>query len=270
MRLLELFSGTGSVGRGFAAHGWEALSLDLDPRAPATIHVDILDWDYTEFFPGHFDCIWASPPCTEYSIARTTAKTPRNLDLADSLVKRTLELIAYFRPSCWWMENPYTGLMRKREVVAGLPFAKVDYCAYGSLYKKRTALWGNVPFEGRLCNKACAGWDGRGHIAVAQRLGSRSGQPGQALATLHALPDALVEAIQAATALHLAALVVPPQTIREDGTNEEDNGEALTLERLDPVRLMSIEGEPHALLSDAAPVVEAQRTTFEVAQEHEQ
>ena len=96
MRLLELFSGTGSVGKAFK--GCEIVSLDLDKKSKATITSDILQWDYTVFLRGHFDCIWASPPCTQYSICRTTAKTPRNLDLADSLVRRTLEIIAYFNP----------------------------------------------------------------------------------------------------------------------------------------------------------------------------
>ena len=34
-RLLELYSGTGSVGRAFAALGWDVVSVDLDPRANA-------------------------------------------------------------------------------------------------------------------------------------------------------------------------------------------------------------------------------------------
>ena len=79
MRLLELFSGTGSVGRGFRDKGWEVLSLDVDPRSRADVLSNIMEWDYKQFAPGHFDCVWASPPCTEYSVARTTAKLPRNL-----------------------------------------------------------------------------------------------------------------------------------------------------------------------------------------------
>ena len=31
-RLLELFSGTGSMGRAFEELGWEVTSLDVDPR----------------------------------------------------------------------------------------------------------------------------------------------------------------------------------------------------------------------------------------------
>ena len=69
MRLLELFSGTGSVGRVFRACAWEVVSLDLDARFGADITTNILDGDFTQFPDDHFHCIWSSPPCTEYSIA---------------------------------------------------------------------------------------------------------------------------------------------------------------------------------------------------------
>jgi site-specific DNA-cytosine methylase len=106
MRILELFSGTGSMGRAFTNQGWEVTSLDASPKAEATICIDIRLWDYTSYEVGYFDVIWASPVCTHYSIARTTAKTPRNLEWADSLVLKTLEIIDYFKPSCWYIENP--------------------------------------------------------------------------------------------------------------------------------------------------------------------
>ena len=51
MRLLELFSGIGSIGRAFEALGWEVTSLDLEGEP--TIKCDILDWDHTAFYlPG--------------------------------------------------------------------------------------------------------------------------------------------------------------------------------------------------------------------------
>ena len=41
---------------------FEVISLDV---ACADINTDILDCYYkNEFEPGHFDVIWASPPCT--------------------------------------------------------------------------------------------------------------------------------------------------------------------------------------------------------------
>ena len=61
MRLLELFSGTGSVGRAFEARGWEVTSLDSNPKARPSICCDILQWDYKAFEPGHFDMVQHRP-----------------------------------------------------------------------------------------------------------------------------------------------------------------------------------------------------------------
>ena len=101
MRLLELFCGTGSIGKAFNKQGWEVVSLDLNPKAGATITADILTWDYTVFENGHFDAIWSSPVCTMYSRARTTGKSPRDLLWADSLVAKTIQIIKYFEPKVY-------------------------------------------------------------------------------------------------------------------------------------------------------------------------
>ena len=58
MRLLELFSGTKSVGKVAETLGYEVTSLDLKN---ADINTDILNWDYKTYEPKHFDVIWASP-----------------------------------------------------------------------------------------------------------------------------------------------------------------------------------------------------------------
>ena len=154
MRLLELFSGTGSIGEAFRAHGFEVVSLDKDPSFMPTICEDILTWDYTCYPPQHFDVVWASPDCTQYSIARSKAKTPRNLILADSLVQRALEIIRYFNPRAWYIENPASGLLKTREFMHLLPCVEVSYCKYGHPYRKHTRLWGKC---------TCSLWDRRFH-----------------------------------------------------------------------------------------------------------
>ena len=110
-RLLELFSGTGSVGKSFLdlANPWEVVSLDMDPKSGASIVGDFMHWNWDVFPKGHFDCVWASPPCTHYSIARTTARTPRDIEGSNRLVARVLQCIEYFMPTTWFMENPQTG-----------------------------------------------------------------------------------------------------------------------------------------------------------------
>ena len=198
MRLLELFSGTGSVGSAFAAAGWTIISLDLDPKTDATIHEDILTWDYTIYPPGHFDAVWASPCCTHYSCARRGAKTPRDLVWADSLVLRSREIINYFNPRVWFIENPQTGLLKDRPFMNSIPFCDVDYCCYCDWgYRKRTRLWNNVDFTGKLCPGpgSCPNMEGNKHITTAQQ-GTNRGKGGLygthiAQTTLHRIPQSL-------------------------------------------------------------------------------
>ena len=75
--MLELFSGTGSLGDSFRASGWDVVSLDISNKLSEPIFkTDILEWDHTMFPPGYFAFIHASPPCQQYSIARSNARTP--------------------------------------------------------------------------------------------------------------------------------------------------------------------------------------------------
>ena len=161
MRLLELFSGTGSVKKAVGSQFEEVVSLDILPKFEPTECCDILQWDYTKYPPGYFDCIWASPPCTEYSKAKTQGE--RNLALADSIVRRTLLILQYFQPTKWFIENPQTGLLKRREFMEGIPYADFDYCMYGFQYRKRTRIWTNVKIQSRLCNKQCGSFDGVRH-----------------------------------------------------------------------------------------------------------
>ena len=80
MKLLELFSGTGSVGKVARGLHWDVVSLDLKG---ADINCNILDWDYKKLPSGYFDMIWGSPPCTEYSRAKTVGV--RKIDEANAI-----------------------------------------------------------------------------------------------------------------------------------------------------------------------------------------
>ena len=195
-RLLELCSGTGSVGRAFATRGWDVVSVDCDPCANASICCDLLELTAEQCRAyGPVDFLWASPPCTQYSIARTTGPPP-DLEGADRLVQKCLELAGELGVG-FVMENPWTGQLKSRAVVAGIPMRIVDYCMYGAAYRKRTALWTNtavVPAR-PLCNSNCGSSDpvARRHTERAQR-GSWAGageRRSQGLRTLYALPAAL-------------------------------------------------------------------------------
>ena len=141
-RMLDLFSGTGSVGRVFQSEGYAVTSLDCDPKVQADIQVDILEWDYKSAFqPGDFAVIFCCPPCTEYSTALTSR--PRCLEEADRLVKRALEIVRYLKPQWWFMENPRRGYLAKQPFMHGIPYVDVDYCQFTDWgYQKPTRIWG--------------------------------------------------------------------------------------------------------------------------------
>ena len=206
MRVLELFCGTKSLGKAFEALGADVVSLDLNPKVNPTICTNILTWEYEEYPRGHFDVIWASPVCQHYSRARTRGG-PRDLESADALVLRTLQIIKYFAPPLWVLENPQTGMLKERPFMEGLPFKDVCYCRYGYKYRKMTRIWGNIPFEPRaLCTRQnpCEHVDNGRHTESAQRgptrlrngtlHGSRFKQD-----ELYSIPPELCESIAAAS-----------------------------------------------------------------------
>ena len=138
---------------------------------PADIQKDLMDWDYTEYPTKHFDIIWASPPCTEYSRAKTVGT--RKIEEANEVVQRTLDILEYFEPKYWILENPQTGLLKDQLCMYGLPFVDVDYCKYGMQYRKRTRLWNNVFYwkPRPLCIRDCSSMEegGTRHKETAQR-----------------------------------------------------------------------------------------------------
>jgi len=194
--LLELFKGTGSIGQAFEARGWRVTSVDVDARFNPTICCDVLQLK-REMIEGPVDLIWASPPCTHYSIARSRAKTPRDLEGSDKLVRKVLELADELW--CYYLfENPFTGLLKGRQVVAGIPLRVVDYCSYGAPYRKRTGIWTNSPWRPArpLCTYQCAATAAgkKKHMSRAQQgCGDAYGGRRNSLEELYSIPAELCE-----------------------------------------------------------------------------
>jgi len=156
MKILELFSGTESFSKVARARGHETFTIEMNPQFNSDLCKDIMDVtvDDIPFIP---DVIWASPPCTFFSVASigkhwnidNTPKTEQAV-LGMKIVKKTLELIRELNPKCFIIENP-RGKLRKLEFMQDLPRTTACYCKYGDSRMKPTDLWNNIGFIGKMC-----------------------------------------------------------------------------------------------------------------------
>jgi hypothetical protein len=195
MRVLELFKGTGSIGKHCTKQGYDVVSLDIEGKYNANITADILHWDYKQYPVGYFDVVWASPPCTEYShLLYGLPKRVRNLELADSIVKRTLDIIDYYKPKIWFIENPQTGLLKSRVFMQDLPFYDVSYCKYGFPYRKHTRIWTNMQgFEPLKCRQDCDMMEGKRHKSNLGRFDFKNVVTDKL--TRYSIPQSLVKSL---------------------------------------------------------------------------
>jgi len=184
MLIFDFFSGTGSSTQAFKDAGHKVISFELDTTFEATEHIDIMDLTATYLLKkyGKPDFVWASPPCTAFSVASIGhhwtggrgAYEPKT-DAArfnQKLVWKTRELIEQLNPKAWLIENP-RGVLRKLPPVQGLDRRTITYCQYGDTRMKPTDLWGNVP--GWQPRPACRNGDSC-HEAAPR--GSKTGTQG--------------------------------------------------------------------------------------------
>jgi hypothetical protein len=198
MRCLELFAGTQSFSKAVRRAGHKSVTVDILDKFKPNIVTDILTWNYKIYKPGSFDMIWASPPCTEYSKAKT--RGVRNLDLADSLVRKSLEIIDYFKPKHWIIENVGTGLLvdRMECIRPFMPRIFTDYCPYGADYRKRTVFWTNLPLKLKVCGGAgkCPGMEGEKHkLSIGNGTPQYAGERHLTVWEKDAIPQKLVDEI---------------------------------------------------------------------------
>ena len=201
--LLELFSGTGSVGRAFRDKGWDVISVDIKRSFRPTLHMDVSEFDVERDLAGRkIDAIWASPPCTFYSKARTSCvTTPEELEASDALVRKVLavgEALGGNLPM--FIENPHSGKLKSRGILDHLSMRVVDYCKYGKPFRKRTSIWTtNTDWTPSrpLCRYDCAATtaDGKRHAQYAQRGPHRDGQQRFTLQQLYSIPSELCDEI---------------------------------------------------------------------------
>ena len=187
MKILELFAGSRSIGNAAESLGYEVFSSDINNFHKINYVVDILDFDINKV-PFKPDFIWASPPCTYFSVASigkhwNKDHTPKseNALLGLKIIKKTVKIIKELNPKFWFIENP-RGKLRKLEVVKDLPRITIWYCQYGDTRAKPTDIWSNNIYSifnlnGWKPRPECYNGNKNCHHEAAPR-GSRTGTQG--------------------------------------------------------------------------------------------
>ena len=133
--ILDLCGGTGAWSLPYLEAGYNVINITL----PA--------YDIMSYSPPQKNVygILASPPCTEFSLAKSTK--PRNFKIGMALVKRCLEIIWEVRINqklkFWALENPRCFTRQ----FLGKPVFVFEQWEFGDKGIKPTDIWGyfNIP-----------------------------------------------------------------------------------------------------------------------------
>ena len=159
MKVLELFAGSCSFSNVAKEYGYETFTTDYNDFDGIDYVVDILDFDIDSvpFWP---DIIWASPPCTTFSIASCgyhwnapddQGNREPKTEAAETgllILEQTIWILNELQPKYFVIENP-RGLMRKMDAIQYLKRDTVTYCQYGDNRMKPTDLWHNLNWTPR-------------------------------------------------------------------------------------------------------------------------
>jgi hypothetical protein len=180
--LVVLCCGTKSVDKVWEQLGVPTISIDFDVKWKPDLLADISESDTDDLLAKIRKTIvqkfgtrmpilafWASPECTQYSVANTTPRGGlRDLEKADALVKACLDIFDKHPFVPYFMENAATGLLKTRDVVQGLTYHTVTYCKYSAAedpccpeeacafcefrrkYLKPTAIWTNTKWVPKI------------------------------------------------------------------------------------------------------------------------
>lgn len=185
MNVLELFAGSRSIGKVAEELGYNVFSVDINDFDNIDLVQDI-EFLKPEQIPFKPNIIWASPPCTTYSIAAIShhrnGVEPKT-DFAaksDRMMLNVKELIKHFNCT-FYIENP-TGMLRKMPFMVGLPKQQIFYCKYGDSRMKPTDIFSNniadlFNPDGWRAKPRCFNNNKNCHHEAAPR-GSRTGTQG--------------------------------------------------------------------------------------------
>lgn len=156
--ILDLCGGTGSWSKPYEEAGYKVINITLPDYNVENVEFDThamifegqKKYDRLTVLYSDVHGILAAPPCTEFSMAKTTA--PRDFVKGLEIVNACMKIIQVCRLrgnlKFWAIENPM-GFLRQ---FLGKPPLTFNPCDYGDPYTKKTDLWGyyNLPKQSKV------------------------------------------------------------------------------------------------------------------------
>lgn len=167
--IISLFDLTGNWSKPWREGNYKVIQIDIQKGQ------DILSWEYKKIAKEKVYGIMASCPCTDFALsgAKHFAKKDKEGETEKSkrLVYKTKEIIEYFKPKFWVIENPMSRIHKCCPEIGEVKykFNPCDFAGYlkkeeqeKERYNKQTWLWGEFkePIKKRMepLEKEFPGW----------------------------------------------------------------------------------------------------------------
>jgi hypothetical protein len=168
--IISLFDYSGIWSKPYRQAGCRVLQVE------SKLGFDLFKWNYKAIKPSLVLGILAAPPCTDFAGSGAQYWTAKDRDgrtrLSVKLIRKTLEIIGYFNPRFWAMENPVGRLNTLVPELAPYGPWYFQPCWFGDPWTKKTGLWGKFNKPRIVNSVAPARFTGQG--SWTQRLGGKT------------------------------------------------------------------------------------------------
>lgn len=143
--VLSLFDYSGIWSKPYRDAGYKVVQIDIK------LGTDIMKWNYTQIKEG-VDIMLIAFPCTDYALSGAKHFARKDADgtteKSQILLAKVKEIIGYFNPDVWVLENPMSRIHKLNPWLGEIKFKFHPY-EFGDNYQKTTWLWGkfNLPIK---------------------------------------------------------------------------------------------------------------------------
>jgi len=137
--LLSLYDFSGIWSKPYRDAGYTVYQIDIKNG------VDLLTWDYNFLPKNGVDIMLIAQPCTDYALSGAKHFKRKDTDgttaKSQKLVAKTKEILDYFQPDIWCLENPMTRIHKLNPWIGNVKFRFNPY-DFGDGNQKMTWLFG--------------------------------------------------------------------------------------------------------------------------------